>query len=148
MQRLGVKAVGADGVGEVLDVFAHQALEMGGDLGGRVGAEGTQDGAAAAADSDDVDDRLHVHVQPGYQADEVDRVVEVGHGHGVVEELGDLAAAGRPDVGDGAGKHGKDGLALLVRLVVAAGHRGQGAGPSSSAAAADRGVEVGDLLPG
>src|SRR5271165_183569 len=83
---------------------------------------------------------------PGYQADEVDRVVEVGHGHGVVEELGDLAAARGPRVGDGAGERGEDGLALLVRRAVAAGHRGQGAGPG--AAAADRGVEVGDLLPG
>src|ERR1700729_107432 len=114
MQRLGVKAVGADGVGEVLDVFAHQPLDMGGDLGGHVAAEGAQDGTAAAADFDDVDDRLHVHAQPGYQADEVDRVVEVGHGHGVVEELGDLAAARGPHVGDGAGKRGEDRLPLFL----------------------------------
>src|SRR6266566_3920366 len=148
MQRLGIKAVGTDGVREVLDVFAHQALDMGGDLGGHVAAEDTQDGAAAAADVDDVEDRLHVHAQPGYQADEVDRVVEVGHGHGVVEELGDLAAARGPHVGDGAGERGEDGLALLVRLAVAAGHRGHGAGPGPGAAAADRGVEVADPLPG
>src|SRR6202035_2322927 len=130
------------------DVFAHQALDMGGDLGGHVAAEGTQDGAAAAADVDDINDRVHVHAQPGHQADEVDRVVEVGHGHSVVEELGDLAAARGPHVGDGAGKRGKDGLALLVRRAVTAGHRGQGAGPGPGAAAADRGVEVGDPLPG
>jgi hypothetical protein len=74
----------------VLDVFAHQALDMGGDLGVTSVPRVCRMGAAAAAAVDDVDDRLHVHAQPGHQADEVDRVVEVGHGHGVVEELRDL----------------------------------------------------------